>query len=250
MRFVVNSESLQQPKYLSSFGRNRGRTLRPHQQGLVDHLLPKISPPSDRGLAKEEAAAQMARWIAAQLAEAKQQGYTRLSVEIGFGGGEHLLAQAAHNPKTLYFGCEPFLNGVAKCLAGIEAQQLKNIRLLMDDARKLLLALPDESIDEAFILFPDPWPKLRHNKRRLVNHETLGMLARIQKPGSRFLVATDHIDYSEWILEHLLATPHYRWTAERATDWLTPPADWTETKYQRKTTAEGRAPQFFECVRN
>ena len=105
-------------------------------------------------------------------------------------------------------------------------------------------------LNSAFILFPDPWPKIRHNKRRLVNHETLEMLACVHKPGGRLLLATDHIDYSEWMLEHLLTTPHYRWTAQRPGDFLTPPADWTETKYQRKTTEQGRAPQFFECIRN
>lgn len=239
-----------QPAYLSSFGRNRGRSLRPYQQGLVDTLLPTLSPPPLRGLEDEAAIAQLRQWLAGELGTAGARGYKRIALEIGFGGGEHLLAQAAHHPDTLYFGCEPFLNGVAKCLAGIDGQGLKNIRLLMDDARKLLRALPEQVLDEAFILFPDPWPKARHNKRRLVNHETLAMLARVHKPGGRLLVATDHIDYSEWILEHLLATPHYRWTAERAADFLTPPSDWTETKYQRKTSAEGRAPQFFECVRN
>ena len=215
-------------RLLSSFGRNRGRSLRPHQQGLVENLLPKITVDLTAPLAG----------IAGPVA-----------LEIGFGGGEHLLAQAAHNPGTMFLGCEPFLNGVAKCLAGIEEGKLTNIRLLMDDARKLLMALPENSLDTAFILFPDPWPKLRHNKRRLINHETLGMLARAHRPGGRLLIATDHVDYSEWILEHLATTPHYRWTAERPADWLTPPADWTETKYQRKTTEQGRAPQFFECVR-
>lgn len=213
---------------LSSFGRNRGRSLRPYQQGLVDELLPKLSVKLDNPLAGINGP---------------------LAIEIGFGGGEHLLAQAAHHPEKAYIGCEPFLNGVAKCLAGIEKCKLTNIRLLMDDARKLLMALPDQSVDELFILFPDPWPKARHNKRRLINHETLTTLARIHKSGGRLLIATDHIDYSEWILEHLLTTPHYTWTAERAADFLTPPRDWTETKYQRKTTAEGRHPVFMECIR-
>jgi tRNA (guanine-N7-)-methyltransferase len=243
--------------YLSSFGRNRGRTLRPYQQKLVDELLPTLSPP-DIARQEDEAAIlgdksyrveHLRQWVNALLVSAKMEGYQRIALEIGFGGGEHLLAQAAHNPQTLYIGCEPFINGVAKCLAGIDQQKLKNIRLYTRDARELIQALPDNALDEVFILFPDPWPKVRHNKRRLVNHETLAMLARIHKPGGRLLIATDHIDYSEWILAHLLSTPHYRWTAERATDWLTPPADWTETKYQRKTTAEGREPLFFECVR-
>lgn len=229
MHCVVSLVSVQPPKFLSSFGRNRGRSLRPYQQGLVDNLLPTIS---------------------VDLKDPLKGATGTVALEIGFGGGEHLLAQAAHNPDTLWIGCEPFINGVAKCLAGIDGQKLKNIRLYTNDARHVLEALPPESIDSAFILFPDPWPKARHNKRRLVNQETLAMLARVQKPGARLLIATDHIDYSTWICEQILATPHYRWTAERAADFLTPPADWTTTKYQRKTTEQGRAPQFFELVRN
>ena len=212
--------------FQSSFGRNRGRALRTQQQSLVDTLLPKLA------VSVEEVA-----------------HAPKVALEIGFGGGEHLVAQAAHHPETLFIGCEPFLNGVAKCLSAIARDALTNIRLYRDDARKLLLTLPDASVDTAFILFPDPWPKLRHHKRRLVNAETLSMLARVQKPGGRLLIATDHVDYSVWILEVLLAHPDYRWTAEAKDDWERPPADWTETKYQRKTSAEGRPPLFFECVR-
>jgi tRNA (guanine-N7-)-methyltransferase len=228
MHFAVSLVTVPQPKFLSSFGRNRGRALRPYQQGLVENLLPKIAVDLKAPLAGSSG---------------------KVALEIGFGGGEHLLAQAAHHPETLWIGCEPFINGVAKCLAGIDAGKLTNIRLFTNDARQLLEVLPPESLDSVFILFPDPWPKARHNKRRLVNHETLAMLHRVHKPGGRLLIATDHVDYSEWILEHLLSSPHYRWTAERADDFRLPPADWTETKYQRKTTAEGREPVFMECVR-
>lgn len=235
-------------KFLSSFGRNRGRSLRPRQQQLVDELLPKISPPSLRG-AEGDAAIHLKRWVDELLRSARSDGFARIAIEIGFGGGEHLLAQAAHHPDTLFIGCEPFLNGVAKCLAGIDDQALSNIRILMDDARKLLEVLPAQSVDLFFILFPDPWPKARHNKRRLINHETIAMLHRVHKPNGRLLIATDHVDYSEWILEHLLASPHYHWTAENPDDFRLPPKDWTETKYQRKTTAEGREPVFLECVR-
>jgi len=215
------------PEFLSSFGRNRGKALRPYQQSLVDELLPRIT----------------------AIGMPDMNGYSKLALEIGFGGGEHLLAQAAHNPDTLFIGVEPYINGVAKCLAGIDKHKLGNIRLNTQDARLLIKSLPDACLDAAFILFPDPWPKARHNKRRLVNLETLAMLARVQKPGARLLIASDHEDYCVWILEHLAATPHYQWTAEAQADWLRPPADWTETKYQRKTTAEGRPPHFFECVR-
>lgn len=216
------------PEFLSSFGRNRGKTLRPYQQGLVDTLLPRLTVSGAPDMA----------------------GYDKLALEIGFGGGEHLLAQAVHNPRTLFIGVEPYINGVAKCLAGIDKQKLSNIRLNTSDARLLVKALPDACLESVFILFPDPWPKARHNKRRLVNQETLAMIARAHKKGGRLLIASDHEDYCVWILEQLHASPDYTWTAKEQADWLTPPSDWTQTKYQRKTTAEGRPPHFFECVRN
>lgn len=221
---------MKQPPFLSSFGRNRGRRLRPHQQMLVETLLPTLA-------------------IKANADAIRGDRYPRIALEIGFGGGEHLLAQAAHHPETLFIGAEPFINGVAKCLVGIEAQKLSNIRLFTEDVRKLLLALPEHCLERVFILFPDPWPKARHHKRRLINQETLDMLARVHQPGGRLLIATDHEDYSVWIFEQLQRTPHYRWTAQSADDFRLPPADWTQTKYQRKTTAAGRAPVFIECIR-
>lgn len=211
--------------YLTSFGRNRGRALRPLQQKLIDEVLPTL------------------RIDLATLPE-------KVALEIGFGGGEHLIAQAVHAPETLFIGCEPYINGVARCLSAMEAQgDIRNIRLFTDDARKLIEAMPGQSVDSIFILFPDPWPKERHKKRRLVNAKTLAMLSRIHKPGGRLLIATDHVDYSEWILEVLLTSPHYQWTAKARKDWQNPPADWTQTKYQRKTTEQGRLPVFMECVR-
>lgn len=244
---------MEQPNrnYLSSFGRNRGRSLRPHQQSLVDGLLPKISidpnAPSFSRLSRESIFGEMDPRDKPE--DDAVGAYKHIALEIGFGGGEHLLAQAAHHPDTLFIGCEPFLNGVARCLSALDVQKPTNVRLFMDDARKLIEALPDACVDSVFILFPDPWPKVRHNKRRLVNAKTLAMLARIHKPGGRLLLATDHVDYSVWMLEVLAENPHYKWTAREQGDWKTPPADWTVTKYQRKTTAQGRDPVFLECVR-
>ena len=247
-------------KFLSSFGRNRGRSLRPYQQGLVDALLPTLevtlnSPPEgESNRPSDSVGGKLPKVSPHQIAKEAiwlplKGGAEKLALEIGFGGGEHLLAQAAHNPDTLFIGCEPYINGVAKCLAGIDEQKLKNIRLFTRDARELIEALPDACLDAVFILFPDPWPKVRHNKRRLVNAETLSMLARTHKKGGRLLIATDHVDYSVWILELLQNNPYYTWTARAQADWKTPPADWTTTKYQRKTTEQGREPVFMECVR-
>jgi tRNA (guanine-N7-)-methyltransferase len=263
MRYAASLALVQPPKFLSSFGRNRGRSLRPYQQGLVDELLPKIgitltSPLGEVGALLGVAGEGMGRVgivsphpksVGAHLDLSQGRSFNALALEIGFGGGEHLLAQAAHNPDTLFIGCEPFINGVAKCLAGIDAQKLTNIRLFTRDAREIIEALPDACLDSVFILFPDPWPKLRHNKRRLVNAKTLSMLARTHKKGGRLLLATDHVDYSVWMLEVLQNHPDYQWTAKEKADWNNQPSDWTETKYQRKTSAEGREPVFMECVR-
>lgn len=213
-------------EFLPSFGRRHGRSLTSHQQRLVDELLPTlIVNPS--GLPQN----------------------TAICLEIGFGGGEHLVAQAKANPDVLFIGCEPYINGVAKLLTQIDQEKINNIRLFTEDARLLVRQLPDASVNAVFILFPDPWPKLRHNKRRIVSQETLSLLARIQPAGARLLLATDHIDYSAWMFEHVLAHPHYEWRAKSKTDWENPPADWVQTRYQRKTTEQGRNPVFIECVR-
>ena len=215
-------------KPLRSFGRRNGR-LRHNPQRLLDEVLPPLAIQAEPIKTLDE--------------------YTRMALEIGFGGGEHIAAQAQHNPDTLFIGCEPYMPGVAKLLRVIEQQDIKNIRLYTDDARDFMAAQPEASIAEAFVLFPDPWPKARHHKRRLLTRDFFAAMARLQPEGAKLLVATDHVDYAGWILHELQYTPHYRWTAEKQTDWLTIPDSWAETKYQRKTTAEGRAPLFFHLLR-
>ena len=175
--------------------------------------------------------------------------YAHVQLEIGFGGGEHLAEQAANNPDVLFLGCEPFIDGVAKLLCDVEEQGLKNVRILTDDARLLLQALPKSSLERAFILFPDPWPKERHHKRRIVNQDTLKMLARVLKPGCELRVATDHVDYATWILEQILAHPDFIWQPTSQKDWLEAPADWVQTRYEKKTRAEGRAPVYYRFIR-
>jgi tRNA (guanine-N7-)-methyltransferase len=172
-----------------------------------------------------------------------------LWLEIGFGGGEHLAAQAARQPDIGFLGVEPFVNGVAKLLGAIEAEQLANVRVLKDDARLLLDALPSGCLERAFILFPDPWPKLRHHKRRIVNRKTLAELARLVRPGGELRLATDDADYARWMLAAILAEPRFLWTAERAHDWREPPADWVSTRYEDKARRNGRRPVFLTMLR-
>lgn len=170
-----------------------------------------------------------------------------LWLEIGFGGGEHLAHQAALHPNIGMIGCEPYENGMADMLKHIDTHKLDNIRVFSDDARLLMEKLPEASIERVFILYPDPWPKSRHHKRRLVSTETLDMVARILKPGGLLRLATDHEGYATWILERLLAHNNFSWTANSCEDWLNPPSDWISTRYEQKALA-GR-PTYLEFKR-
>lgn len=219
-----------------SFSRRHGKKLPATSQKLVDELLPKLLV-----ALPERGEVDVPALFAPEI--------TRYRMEIGFGGGEHLAAQARANPHIGYIGCEPFINGVAKLLMIIEQEGLTNIRLFTDDARLLCDKLPDGCLEHIDILFPDPWRKPRHYKRRLISHPTLALLARCQPKGGTLLLASDHVDYSEWMLEHLLLAEHYSWQAECADDFTRPPESWVETRYQRKTSAEGRDPVFLLAKR-
>ncbi|HEX4859646.1 MAG TPA: tRNA (guanine(46)-N(7))-methyltransferase TrmB [Rhizomicrobium sp.] len=166
-------------------------------------------------------------------------------LEIGFGAGEHLLWQAEHHPRVGLIGAEPYEGGVAKLLARLTG--LENIRIHEGDAREIIDALPDASIGRAFILFPDPWPKTRHHKRRFVQSETLDALGRILKPGAELRFASDDAGYVAWTLERLTAHPAFVWTAARASDWTTRGADWPGTRYEAK--ALHGPPVFLRFVR-
>ena len=168
-------------------------------------------------------------------------------LEIGFGGGEHMAAQAARRPDALVIGCEPFLNGVASALRHIEEQGLKNVRIHADDARDVLAALPDAALDRVLILFPDPWHKARHNKRRLLQDETAADIARLLKPGGTVRFVTDWLDYAEWSLERLSRTPGLV-RVETGDDWFTPPLDHVVTRYEEKKLGD-TAPIFLEFRR-
>ena len=174
----------------------------------------------------------------------------RVELEIGYGGGEHLARLARSHGDTGFLGCEVFSGGIAKLLEAIDEHELGNVRLFRDDALKLLLKLPDASLDAAYLLYPDPWPKTRHHKRRFVSSTTLGELARVLKPGTTFRFATDIEDYANWTLAHMLREPHFRFAGTSPGAWHTPYPGWEPTRYEDKARLEGRNISFyFEFIR-
>jgi len=172
-----------------------------------------------------------------------------LWLEIGFGAGEHLAEQAAAHPDVGFLGAEVFENGVVKLLAEVQRRGLGNVRILVDDARLLLAALPDASVGRTFILFPDPWPKARHHKRRMVSPATLDQLARIMKDGAELRLATDDIGYLRAMLELAPVHAGFAWQARGPRDWRERPSDWPATRYEAKAVAAGRIPHFLRCTR-
>lgn len=225
------------PKHipLRTFGRIGGRGLSARQQGLIDTLLPQLQVPDAPDGSLDPAGL---------FGDARD-----VWLEIGFGGGEHLVGQAGLHPDTGFIGCEPFIEGMAKALTGIEGQGLKNVRLVMDDARPVMASLKDESIARAFILFPDPWPRKRQQKRRLIQPEFLSVLHRICKPGAQVRFATDVKSYADEALQRFLAHGGFDWQAERADDWRTPPEDHLTTRYESKKLGDC-APVWLDFVRS
>ena len=175
-------------------------------------------------------------------------------LEVGFGAGEHLIAQARAHPDVGYIGCEPFMNGVATLLTEFDRSPADNVRLFADDARLLIARLPEASLARVFVLFPDPWPKARHHRRRFISAAMVAQLARIIAPGGEVRVATDHMDYARWTLAHLGGTTAadrpFRWLARRPEDWRRPPAEWIVTRYQRKAEMAGASPVFLTFCRS
>ena len=216
---------------LRSYGRIKSRPIKPRQAALVETLLPQIRAPQ-------------APFDPADL----MPGAEEVWLEIGFGGGEHMASQAARAPNVLIIGCEPFLNGVASAVRHVDEQGLKNVRIKDGDARELIGHLPDACLNRVFILFPAPWPKARHHKRRIVQPEVLADLARVMKPGGKLRFATDVAGYADWALERVLASPDFKWAAERADDWRVPPADHITTRYEEKRLGDCE-PVFFDFER-
>jgi tRNA (guanine-N7-)-methyltransferase len=170
---------------------------------------------------------------------------TNIALEIGFGGGENLMAQAIARPATGFIGVEPFVNGMAKALAATEAAGLRNIRLHFDDAAGLIAWLPGASLMRIELIHPDPWPKRRHWKRRFVQDATIAQFARILRPGGEVRFVTDVADYAAWTLRHFVRSADFEWTAQRADDWRKSWPDFAGTRYHVKAAREQRAPCFL-----
>lgn len=222
----------EQPRAGSFYGRRKGHRLREQQSRLMEETLPRLRIDPD---AISDVAALFARPV------------SQVWLEIGFGGGEHLLHQMQLNPDVGFIGCEPFINGMAKLLAG--EPDARRLALHDADATELLPRLPAASIDRAFVLYPDPWPKRRQRKRRIISPQTVNNLARLLKPGAIFRFATDIDDYAAWTLARVIASGQFDWTAERADDWRLPWTDWPGTRYEQKAFREGRTPAYLTFLR-
>jgi tRNA (guanine-N7-)-methyltransferase len=214
------------------FGRRKAHRLRAGQAALVDTLLPhlaldlSIPPPAD-------------------LRTLFQAPVDHVHLEIGFGGGEHLIAQAQGDPRSGFIGIEPFVNGMAKALVQIDARKLVNVRLHQGDATDVIAWLPAASLRCVDLIYPDPWPKRRHQKRRFVQDHSIAAIARILRPGGEFRFVTDVADYAAWTLRHLMRTPAFLWSADRADDWRRPWRGFDGTRYEAKALRAGRVPTYL-----
>jgi tRNA (guanine-N7-)-methyltransferase len=213
------------------FGRRKGHPLRPRQAALFDALLPRLA----LDLAQPAPADLRALFPHADDAR----------LEIGFGGAEHLIDQARNNPRTGFIGSDGFVNAIAKALAAVDEYKLANIRLHFGDASELIDWLPAASLARIDLLYPDPWPKRRHWKRRFIQDESLTRLARILKRGGELRFATDIADYAAYALARVLRSTDFEWTAERADDWRKPWQGFAGTRYEAKAKREGRVPGYF-----
>ncbi|MGV6820410.1 MAG: tRNA (guanosine(46)-N7)-methyltransferase TrmB [Parvularcula sp.] len=217
------------------YGRRQAKPLRSAQRERFDSVLPDVA-------------------VSPETVAAAIQSHTGpVWLEVGFGGGEHLAWQATHHPDTLMIGAEPFLNGVAKLLGHIDEQALSNVRVCHGDARPLLQAIPDGALSRLFVLHPDPWPKTRHFKRRMISASFLQEAARLLKVGGTLRVSSDIPDYVRWTLMqvqlHNRQHPDFHWTARRKEDWTVRPDDWPQTRYEAKALKEGRTPAYLSFDR-
>jgi tRNA (guanine-N7-)-methyltransferase len=214
------------------FGRRKGHPLKPRQAALFDTLLPRLA----LDLAKP-APDDLRMLFALPIDD--------LRLEIGFGGAEHLIAGAKTHTRTGFIGTDAFVNAIAKALVAIDENALANIRLYFGDASELLDWLPDAAISRIDLLYPDPWPKRRHWKRRFIQDENLKRLARVLRKGGELRFATDIPDYMAYVLARVLRSPDFAWTAEIADDWRRPWPEFSGTRYEAKAKREGRIPSYF-----
>lgn len=221
------------------YGRTKGKSLHAAQERYLAEDLPRLRLP---GVDFDENPGREALNLD-QIFDGKS-----VWLEIGFGSGEHLVHQAQNNPDIGFIGCEPYINGVATLLGKIRKAKVDNIRLHPGDARDLFDILPKQSIQRAFLLYPDPWPKSRHHRRRFVTEEHLAPLAQALEPGSNFRVATDIPDYVRQTLEEV-PRQGFEWTAREPEDWREPWSDWFSTRYEQKALREGRKPHYLTFVR-
>ncbi|QDY68663.1 tRNA (guanosine(46)-N7)-methyltransferase TrmB [Qingshengfaniella alkalisoli] len=218
------------------YGRRKGKGLRDSQREYLDEDLITLSPgPVGWDVNPDRTALDLTKLFADK----------PVWLEIGFGGGEHMVHQAANNPDIGIIGCEPYINGVAMLLGKIRQAAVENLAVHPGDVRDLLDVLPDGSLSRAFLLYPDPWPKKRHHRRRFVTPEFLDPLARKLRAGAIFRVATDIPDYVRQTLEQMMSRPDFEWLAEGPYDWREPWGDWISTRYEQKALREGRVPHYL-----
>ncbi len=222
------------------YGRRHGKKLRPGQERHMAQTLPEVAIP---GVSWDENPDRTALDLVA-LAKGRQQVW----LEIGFGSGEHLAEIARQHPDTLMLGCEPFVNGVAALVPRIAELGLDNVRVHPGDARDLLDVIPDGALDRCYLLYPDPWPKKRHHRRRFVSRDNLDALARVLKPGAELRIATDIQDYVRHTLVHVARHDGFVWCANGPSDWRDPWPGWSRTRYEAKAIREGRKPHYLRLL--
>lgn len=220
------AESLTSPRF---HGRRHGRRLRAGRERLMQDLLPELT------IDQPDAVFDPTSVFSAPP--------KKFWLEIGFGAGEHIAAQAIANPEIGFVGCEPFMNGIARLLTEVDAHKIENIRIFPDDARLFLDKVKAASFDRVFVLFPDPWPKRRHAPRRFICPENLDTLARLMRDDAELRIASDEMGYIRWSLRHVRAHPDFEWTAQSADDWRVRSEDWPQTRYEGKALSAGK-----QCV--
>ena len=239
---IVLSANIEEPNHPTRrseafFGRRKAKALSPKQEDRFSDLFPKFK-------------VDITKPAPANSADLFPRTPEQIILEIGFGGGEHLIHQAESNPALGYIGVEPFVNSMAKALKEIDDRGIENIRLYEEDAAELLDWLPENSIDRIDLLYPDPWPKKRHWKRRFVSIKNLDRFSKVLKPGGLFRFASDIDTYINWTLQHCHQHEDFSWQANKAEDWQNPYENWVRTRYEAKAFREGRTPCYLTFKHN